>query len=173
MPYAPPIVWGDPSKMFTESQQLVTLAEAYISALEAQAGQLAAPTINVNFPTVSSPPVPGQAPEPTLQQVTWTVPGQPPPFSGSVDVSGLILPPFTGTAPTLNFGTAPPPFSGSPPVAPVTNLDFTYPTVAVTLPSPPSLMTLDTVNFPTITIPPFNANVPTFSANSPGPFNYT
>jgi hypothetical protein len=172
MPYQAPYIWGDPTHMFAESQQLVNLAESYIQQLEAQAGQLAAPTINVDFPVITTPPAPGDVPPPSLQEVTWTVPGQPPPFSGSVDVSGLILPPFTGVAPILNFGTAPPPFSGTEPDAPVTNLDFTYPTVAVTLPSPPSLMTLDTVSFPTITIPPFDATVPALTALMPGPFNY-
>jgi len=159
--------------MFRESQQLVNLAESYIAQLEAQAGQLAAPTINVNFPAVTTPPVPGQATTPALQQVTWNVPGQPPPFNGTVDVSGLIISPFTGVAPVLNFGTAPTPFAGSPPTAPITNLDFTYPTVSVTLPDPPVLMTLDDVNFPKIVIPNFTANVPTFQAQAPQPFNYT
>jgi hypothetical protein len=173
MPYQSPIVWGDPSYMFYESQQLVTLAEKYITQLEAQAGQLAAPAINVNFPVVAAPPVPGQVPTPPLQQVTWTVPGQPPPFNGSVDVSGLVIGPFTGVAPTLSFGVAPAPFTGAVPDAPVTNLDFTYPTVTVTLPAPPSLMTLGTVNFPNIVIPPFTADVPALTAVQPGPFNYT
>jgi hypothetical protein len=173
MPFIAPQVWGDPSYMFFASQQLVSLAESYIAQLEAQAGQLAAPTINVHFPTVTTPPVPGQVTSPSLQQVTWTVPGQPPPFSGTVDTSGLIIGPFTGVAPTLSFGSAPQPFAGAPPAAPAVNLDFTYPTVAVTLPEPPSLMTLDTVNFPQIVIPPFNATVPALTAAAPGPFNYT
>ncbi len=172
MPYQTPIVWGDPSKMFLESQQLVTLAESYITQLQAQAGQLAAPTINVTFPTISAAPIPGQATTPPLETVTWTVPGQPPPFNGTVDVSGLIIGPFTGVAPTLNFGTAPVPFAGVAPDPPVVNLDFTYPTVAITLPEPPPLMTLDTVTFPTIVVPPFNATVPTLTALAPGPFNY-
>lgn len=172
MPYIPPKEWGDAYTMFFHSTQLVNLAESYIAQLEAQAAQLAAPTINVSFPTVTTPPVPGSVPGPTLQQVTWTVPGQPPPFNGTVDTSGLVIAPFTGVAPTLNFGSAPQPFSGASPTAPVTNLDFTYPTVSVTLPSPPSLMTLDTVNFPTIVIPPFNATVPALTAVQPGPFNY-
>ncbi len=173
MPYQTPIVWGDPSKMFLESQQLVSLAEAYITQLQEQAGQLAAPTINVSFPTVNAAPIPSQATTPPLETVTWTVPGQPPPFNGTVDVSGLIIGPFTGVAPTLNFGTAPAPFAGVAPAPPTVNLDFTYPTVAITLPEPPSLMTLDTVNFPTLTIPSFNATVPVFTAAEPGPFNYT
>jgi hypothetical protein len=89
-----------------------------------------------------------------------------------VDASGLVIGPFTGTAPTLSFGAAPVPFAGTVPDAPPVSLDFTYPTVDVTLPDPPSLMTLDTVDFPTIVIPPFNATIPTFSAPVPGPFNY-
>jgi hypothetical protein len=172
MPYIAPAVWGDPSYMFYVSQQLIGFAESYIAQLEAQAGQLAAPTINVNFPSVTAPPAPAQATTPPLQQVTWTVPGQPPPFSGGVDVSGLIIAPFAGTAPTLSFGTAPAPFVGTAPAAPIVDLDFTYPTVAVTLPSPPSLMTLDDVSFPKIVIPSFDANVPTFTVQAPGPFNY-
>lgn len=172
MPYLPPKEWGDAYTMFYTSQQLVNLAEGYIAQLEAQAGMLAAPTINVAFPIVTTPPVPAQVPGPTLQQVTWTVPGQPPPFSGSVDVSGLVIAPFTGVPPTLSFGAQPAPFTGAAPAAPPVNLDFTYPTVSVTLPTPPSLMTLDTVNFPTIVIPPFNASVPALTAVQPGPFNY-
>jgi hypothetical protein len=159
--------------MFSTSAQLVSLAEAYIQQLEAQAGQLAAPTINVNFPTVTAPPFPGSAVPPPLQQVTWTVPSQPPPFNGQVDLSGISIPQFMGIAPTLSFGAAPTPFAGTVPDAPVTNLDFTYPTVALTLPTPPALMTLDTVNFPNIVIPPFTADVPKLTALQPGPFNYT
>ena len=40
MPYVAPIVWGDPSFMFSTSAQLVQLAEAYIQQLQAQAAQL-------------------------------------------------------------------------------------------------------------------------------------
>ena len=172
MPYIAPIVWGDPNYMFSTSAQLVSLAEAYIQQLEAQAGQLVPPNINVNFPYVTAPPFPGSAVSPPLQTVTWTVPTQPPPFSGGVDLSGITIPQFTGEAPTLSFGVAPTPFTGTIPDPPVTNLDFTYPTVAITLPTPPALMTLDTVNFPTLVIPTFDAKVPAFTAVEPGPFNY-
>ena len=172
MPYVAPIVWGDPSYMFSASQQLVALAEAYVSQLTALASQLVPPSINVAFPSTPGAPLPGSVPTPPLQTVTWTVPGQPPPFNGQVDVSGILIPPFTGVAPTLNFGSAPPPFSGVPPTAPTVNLDFVYPTVALTLPEPPTLLSLDTVNFPTLTIPTFDAKVPTFTAVEPGPFNY-
>jgi hypothetical protein len=158
--------------MFSTSAQLVGLAEAYIQSLSAQAGQLVPPSINVNFPTVTTPPFPGLAVPPPLQEVTWTVPTAPPPFSGQVDLSGITIPPFTGQAPTLSFGAAPVPFAGTVPDAPVTNLDFTYPTVSVTMPTPPALMTLDTVNFPQIVIPTFNADVPKLTAVEPGPFNY-
>ena len=173
MPYVAPIVWGDPSYMFYASQQLVSLAEAYINQLTAIAAGIVPPNINVNFLAPPSPPVPGTVPTPPLETVTWTVPAQPAPFTQQIDLSGIIIPPFTGVAPTLDFGTAPPPFTGTAPDAPVTNLNFVYPTVSVTLPDPPALLSLDTVNFPTIVIPPFNATVPIFTAVEPGPFNYT
>ena len=172
MPYVAPIVWGDPSYMFSASQQLVSLAEAYVTQLTALAAELVPPTINVTFPSTPGSPFPGSVSTPPLQTVTWTVPGQPPPFNGQVDISGILIPPFTGVAPVLNFGAAPPPFSGVPPTAPTTNLDFIYPVVSVTLPDPPTLLSLDTVNFPTLTIPTFDAKVPTFTAVEPGPFNY-
>jgi len=172
MPYVTPIVWGDPSYMFSASQQLVSLAQAYINQLTGLAGTLVPPNINVTFPSIPAPPIPGSVSTPPLQSVTWTVPNQPPPFNQQIDLSGIIIPPFTGVAPTLNFGTAPAPFTDVPPTAPTVNLDFTYPTVAITLPDPPALMTLDTVVFPQITIPPFNVNVPVLTALAPGPFNY-
>lgn len=173
MPYVAPVVWGDPSYMFYASQQLVGLAEAYINQLTAIAAGIVPPNINVSFPAMPTPPVPGTVQTPPLQTVTWTVPTQPQPFNQQIDLSGIIIPPFTGTAPTLDFGTAPPPFSGTVPEAPTTNLNFVYPTVSLTLPDPPQLLSLDTVNFPTIVIPPFNVTVPTFTAVEPGPFNYT
>lgn len=172
MPYVAPIVWGDPSYMFSASQQLVALAEAYVAQLTALASQLVPPNINVTFPGIPTSPIPGNVQTPPLQTVTWTVPGQPPPFNGQVDISGILIPPFTGVAPTLNFGSAPPPFSGVVPTAPTTNLDFIYPVVSVKLPDPPTLLSLDTVNFPTLVIPTFDAKVPTFTAIEPGPFNY-
>ena len=173
MPYVAPVVWGDPSYMFYASQQLVGLAEAYINQLTAIAAGIVPPNINVNFPAAPSPPVPGSVLTPPLQTVTWTVPTQPSPFNQQIDLSGIIIPPFTGVAPTLDFGTAPPPFTGTAPASPTLNLNFVYPTVSVTLPDPPALLSLDTVNFPTIVIPPFNVTVPTFTAVEPGPFNYT
>ena len=172
MPYVAPIVWGDPSYMFSASQQLVALAEAYVSQLTSVAAGLVPPSINVTFPSVPGSPFPGSVPTPPLQTVTWTVPGQPPPFNGQVDISGILIPPFTGVAPTLNFGSAPPPFLGVVPTAPPINLDFIYPVVSVKLPNPPTLLSLDTVDFPTLTIPTFDAKVPTFTAVEPAPFNY-
>ena len=72
--------WGDPGLMFGTSQQLITGAGDYLAALQAQAGQLAAPVINPTFPTVANAPVPATSALPALQTVTWDVPAEPTAF---------------------------------------------------------------------------------------------
>ena len=175
---APPLIqltattFGDPSNIFSLSQGLVAEAESYIAAIEASASQLVAPVINPSFPVVTAPPTPATVGPPSLQTVTWNVPAEPAAFTGSANVAGLIIGQFTGTPPTLNFGTAPAQFTGAAPTSPSVNTNFTYPTVALTLPSVPSLLSLDTVTFPNIVIPGFNVTVPAMTAVAPGAFNY-
>jgi hypothetical protein len=168
---ANPPIWGDDgSRVFSLAQQLVMSAEQYVAALGNTS--IIAPSINPNFPTVDDPPRVRTSPLPTLQQVTWNVPVQPSAFNGSLDLSGLLPPAFTGTPPTLNFGTPPAAFSTSAPTSPAVDLNFTYPTVAVTLPNVPQLLSLDTVVFPNVTIPDFNVQVPTLTAVAPNTFRY-
>ena len=49
---------GDPSGMIAFSRSLDAGAQDYLVALESQASNLAAPTINPNFPTVGAAPTP-------------------------------------------------------------------------------------------------------------------
>lgn len=170
---ATPGTWGDPTNMFAVSHELIAEAENYINAIEASASQLVAPVINPSFPVVTAPPTPGTVGPPSLQTVTWNVPAAPAAFSGSVALSGLLVGPFAGIAPTLNFGSPPAAFSGTAPVAPAITTSYTYPTVALTLPTAPSLLSLDTVTFPDIVIPGFAISVPAMTAVAPGAFNYT
>lgn len=168
-----PPIWGDATKMFATSQQLIATTEGYIAALEAAAGQLAAPTINPIFPVITTPPTPGVATAPTLQTVTWTVPPQPAPFAGVLNIGNVLPGPFTGNPPTLNFPVAPAGFNLPAPSSPGVNLNFTYPTPSVALPTPPTLLGLDIVNFNIGAIPQFNVNVPTLNLNPPSiiPYN--
>ena len=148
--------------MFFLSQQLITIAEGYIKALEASEANLVAPVINPTFPVIAASPVPAVAQEPPLIDVTWSVPNAPAPFTGSVNVSGLPGP-FTTLPPTLSFPAPPVPFTGAVPGSPSLNLNFNYPSPSIALPGAPSLLSLDTVSFTPFTIPAFTANVPTLT----------
>lgn len=163
---------GDPYGMTHLATTLIDNAEAFLANLQAQAATLAAPVINPSFPTAGAAPSPVTAALPTMQQVSWNVPTQPSAFSGSLNVSGLMVSPFTGTAPTLSFGTAPTPVNVSAPSSPSVDLNYTYPDVALTLPSAPTLLSLDTISFPDVTVPSFNVSVPTLTIATPNPFVY-
>ena len=163
---------GDPNEMFSLSQSLVALAESYIQALETEAGQLLPPVINPVFPTVATAPTPNTVTPPNLIDVTWSVPSQPAPFVGGIDIAGILPGPFTGVDPPLNIGPPPATFTGNVPPSPPVDLNFTYPNVQVTLPIPPGLLALDTVPFNPIVVPNFTANVPTLQAAAPNTFYY-
>ena len=163
-----------PVFVYAYGQQLIATAETYSNALLAQASELIAPVINPSFPTITAPPTPGVALQPTLEAVTWNVPVEPAAFSGSISLSGLLVGPYTGIAPTLSFATAPASFSTAAPPAPGVNTNFTYPTLTgLAIPSAPTLLSLDVVAFNPLVIPTFTGTVPTLTANAPNGFNYT
>lgn len=168
-PVVPP-QWGNANQMFALSQQLVNDAEKYVSALLGT--NIFAPTITPNFPVIAAAPLPVTAPLPALQAVTWQVPPQPAPFNGALDIGAALPGAFTGTPPQLSFSSPPAAFSAPVPAAPGVDLNFTYPTVVLTLPTPPQLLTLDTVVFPNFSVPTFSASVPALTAQAPNTFHY-
>jgi len=163
--YSQPNVWGDANAMFTLSQNLVNQTEEFVAELEGI--KFTAPVVQPNFPVLAAAPAPLTAAEPDLIDVTWQVPAEPAPFEGSLNVQGVLPGPFTGQAPSLVFPTAPTPFSTPPPQSPAIDLNFTYPTIDITLPTPPTLLTLDTIQFSPLNIPTFNVSVPTLTAVAP------
>src|SRR5208282_3165546 len=140
----------------------------FSAALTTQVATLVAPVINPNFPVVTSPPIPGAANPPTLINIAWTVPTEPNPI-GTLPpgLTGYLPGQFTGVAPILNFPLPPAAFSTPEPTPPALNLNFTYPTLSITLPTPPTLFTLDTVVFNPLNIPTFNVTVPTLTIATP------
>ena len=164
--------YGDPNAMFGLSKSMILIAEAYLGQLGSAASSLVPPVINPSFPVINAAPSPITATMPNLQQVVWTVPSSPGPFSGTLNTDGLLPGPFQGTAPILHFGSPPDPFTGVLPPAPTVNLNFTYPTPSIVLPSVPTLLSLDTILLPQVTIPSFSASVPTLSAVVPGIKSY-
>jgi hypothetical protein len=162
--------FGNAGNIVQLANQLVSDAEMYISDLANT--EIFAPTITPNFPVLSAAPAPVTAPLPELEEITWSVPPQPAAFNGSLDIGSMLPPPFSGVAPSLNFGSPPAPFTQQAPASPALDLNFTYPTVAVDLPTPPSLLTLDTVPFPNFQIPTFDATVPALTAQAPNTFQF-
>ena len=177
MSYQPPAVplfsptsgtyYGDPNAMYSLSTSMVQIAEGYLNQLGSAASSLFPPVINPSFPTIDAAPTPVTASMPSLLPVTWVTPQSPGPFSGTLNTDGLLPGPFQGLAPTLNFGTPPAAFSGQLPAAPAVDLNFSYPTPSIQLPTVPSLLSLDTILLPSVAIPTFSATIPTFSAGAP------
>ena len=165
-----PPVYGSSTQMFSLAAQLVASTEEFAKTLEGL--DFVAPVIEPGFPTVAVAPTLQTAGQPALQQVTWTVPMQPAAFTGTLNINSLIPGPFSGLQPTLNFPSPPAPFSVPVPPSPAVNLNFTYPTPSVTLPTPPALLTLDYVDFSALTIPTFNVTVPTLNVSPPNVIPY-
>jgi hypothetical protein len=164
--------WGDAINMFSCAQALVDYAGTMISALSAEAQGIVPPSIIPNFPIAGTPPTPITVQPPTLIDVAWTTPNQPAPFSGTLSLGNALPGPLQAQPPVLDFGAAPAAFSGAIPTPPTLDLNFTYPTVNIQLPNPPSLMSLDTVQFKPLDIPTFDVLVPTLTIATPNIIPY-
>ena len=168
-------VWGDADDMFATSNTLVSKAEELVASLSNQ--QWFQPlTVSAYFPAIANPPVPKLPGDPTLQVVQWSTPNAPASFSQlPPNIQGLFPGAFMGLAPTLNFGALPQPSYGSIPTSPSVNLNFNYPTPTVDLPTPPTLLSLDTITFnpSDYAIPAFNGVPPTLSITQPNILAFT
>lgn len=159
--------WGDSTQMFSLSSQLVSSAEKFVSQLAEQEWYQPI-TISVNFPALAAPPTITIPPTPQLEVVSWNTPNPPAAFSLlPPDLTKLFPGPFTGVSPVLNFGSAPQPSFGSVPPAPGVDLNFTYPTPTVSIPTPPTLLALDVVDFTPFDIPLFDDQVPVLTLSQP------
>lgn len=168
----PPSVFGDVAKVIATSDQMISLADTFMIGLT-QAGWFSAPSINPNFPTTPSAPLPVTAGLPALQAVTWTTPSQPNAFGASPpDVSRLLPGPFSGVQPNLMFGTAPAPDFGAAPAAPGIDLNFNFPTLDLNLPAAPDLLSIANVSFDGVTLPTLSADVPVLTAVAPSILPY-
>ena len=165
--------YGDPTYMYSLSTTMVNVAEDYLLALGSAASSLFPAVINPSFPTINASPAQVTASMPTLQNVTWTTPNSPAPFSATLNTDGLLPGPFLGTAPSLNFGAPPDAFTGVMPAQPAIDFNFAYPTPTLSLPSIPTLLSLDTISFGQVSIPTFSATSPTLTAVAPNIQNYT
>lgn len=166
--------FGDADRMYDFALTRTTFADIYMQTLMATSASIVPPTITPVFPTVPTPPIPVTPVLPAFQSFTFVLPNEPGSFTETLNVDGILPEPFDQAPPVLNFGTAPAPFTGTVPGQPAIDTNFEYPTLSVTLPSPPSLLSINTVNFSGITMPTApSSDIPELTAVEPSIIVYT
>lgn len=165
---SPKDYWGTTAEsMIQLAQSLISDAEGFSKTLNSVAEGLIAPVVGMPSFNVPDAPSASLANEPTLMPVTWSVPTAPNPFTQTINIANILPGPFTGVAPSLNFGSPPAAFAVPVPTPPNPNLNFDFPTVTVDLPDLPNLLTLDVVPFNPLVIPTFDETVPALTLNPP------
>lgn len=151
----------------------VSVVDGYIDNLTNAVLQLQAPTIEPQFPTGGSAPALAITPPPEFDEPVWVSPGFPQELAAVLDVGDLEIEPFDADPPTLNYGAPPELFTGAIPEAPEINLDFDDPTLSVSLPAPPSLLSISVLPFSGFNLPTFDAEEPVLTAVEPSIREYT
>lgn len=148
------------------ASQSVAAAQAYISQLGQLATSLVPPTINPVFPAHLNAPAIATPQAPSIAPIAYNAPALPAAFAGKVP--GInSFPLFTAVPPPLLFPGAPQAPVATLPANPTVDLNFTYPTVDVSLPPVPQLLAVDVQRFDGVTFPTLSATAPTLTAVAP------
>lgn len=166
------LIWGDANSMYAYAQGRTAATDSYIAQLGTAASQLAPPVINPVFPVPPTAPPVATSTAPTLQPIVWSAPGLPTPFSGTLNIDAYMPAPFDGLPPVLSFPAQPTSFSETAPTAPPVNLDYAYPDLAVNLPTPPSLLSLNVQPFSGFNMPSIDVTIPELTAVAPSVVQY-
>lgn len=163
---------GQPNYWYAIAVKEVDAANNYLITLANATVGLQPPVINPTFPnTPSTPPLLTSTP-PTMQEVIWQLPTLPAAFSGTLDIGTYLPDPFDAVPPTLSYGTAPADFTEALPTAPGVNMTFVTPDLTVTLPAPPSLLSVNTFPFSGVSFPTIDTTIPTLSIAAPSVVPY-
>lgn len=166
------IYLGNPTGISAYADQQTDAANAFLLQLGQAAAGLAPPVINPNFATGPSAPGLVTTNPPAMQTIVWTAPSAPAAFTDTLDVSDLMPEPFDGTPPTLVFGTAPT-FTDVAPSAPGIDTSYTMPTLSVSMPAPPNLLSISVLPFSGVNIPVIDFTVPELTIEAPTIREYT
>ena len=157
---------GDSSSIFAFAKDEANAANGYISQLGLMARALVPPVINPQFPVGYVPPAISVPPAPGVTPIVWSAPAAPPIFNTALDITGK-MPEFDTLPPVIVFPTPPTPFSGDAPTSPTVNLDFVFPTLSITLPTAPTLMSLSTYTYAGPNLPTIDATIPELKLVAP------
>ena len=151
---------------------MVNSAQTFMNALM-NAGWFQPPSINPVFPTIETAPHISTAEMPTLKNISWVTPSGPAAFTQTVpDISKYLPAPFSGKPPTLSIGAMPQADYGVAPAAPSVDLNFTFPTLNLSIPAAPSLLAISVSKFDGVTLPTLSADVPVLSVVAPNILAY-
>jgi hypothetical protein len=138
----------------------------FLDELKKLIGGIQPPVINPVFPVGPAAPAIAVPPPPAVDPIVYVAPAPPAPFTGSLNITDLF-PPFDIVAPNLIFPAPPTPPTGTVPASPPINLNFVYPDLNFTLPAPPNLLSIQTVNFNGVTFPVIDPTLPVLTAVAP------
>jgi len=131
------------------------------------------PDINPIFPNAGAAPAVQVTTPPEFLPITFAAPGVlPTPLNETLNVDAYLPAPFDEDPPALNFGSAPAAFSQTVPVSPGIDTTFTMPTLSLTLPAPPSLLSINVRQFDGITIPTIDETIPVLDVIAPSVVEY-
>lgn len=138
----------------------VATAQMYISELGELTAALVPPVITATFPSGGSAPAIENPEPPNLPVPVWVAPGLPAEFTELLELGDLDVEPFDVDPPAITFFSPPDQFQGVVPDAPTVNLNLDDPTLVVSLPAVPDLLS--------ISVRPFDGvNIPTFAEDAP------
>lgn len=155
------------------ADERTAVVDEFVSNLQNAVLTLVAPTIVPEFPTGGAAPAVDIPSPPTFAEPVWTAPGLPTALTAVLDVGDLDVEPFDIDPPALTYGSPPAAFDEAVPDAPGINLIFDDPTLTVSLPAPPALLSLSIVPFSGLNLPTFDADEPTLVAVEPSIREYT
>jgi len=164
---------GNASNIVAYAHSRVDVVDSFIGKLANSILTLQAPSITPEFPTGGDMPTIVVPTAPVFETPVWVSPAIPDAFTETLDITDLELPAFTAALPEINYGTAPTAFTGNVPDAPAVTFDFDDPTLAVTMPDAPNLLTLNISNFSGLDMPTFDAAVPELTAVAPSVREWT
>lgn len=145
----------------------VATAQMYISELGALTASLVPPVITADFPEGGSAPAVSIPEPPSTPVPVWEAPGLPAEFTEVLDTGDLDVAPFDDDPPSITFFSAPDAFQGDLPEAPAVSLDFDDPTLVVSLPAVPDLLSISVTPFGGINLPTFSEAAPELVAVQP------
>lgn len=158
---------GTASGLTAYAQGRISVVDKFVAGLSTAVLSLQPPPITPEFPIGAAAPALEVPLPPSLPVPVWEAPGFPTALTEVLEIGDLEIEPFDDNPPEITYGTAPPPFEGMLPDAPAVNLVFDDPTLDISLPSPPDLLSLNVTKFDGMNLPTFSADDPVLTAVEP------